>query len=75
MHVFLKAFGTLVIFLAVGVSCFIVGGVGLNSLLFTLPVAIPAVVGGALIAAVGAMLENLIAIRNLLIEQKYRTDA
>ena len=74
MHIFLKAFGTLVVFLAVGVSCFILGGMGLNSFLVTLPVTIPALVGGALIAAVGAMLENLIAIRNLLIEQKYRTD-
>lgn len=74
MHVFLKAFGTVVVFLAVGVCCFIVGGMGLNSLLITLPVAIPAIVGGALIASVGAMLENLIAIRNLLIEQKYRSE-
>lgn len=72
MHVFLKAFGSFIIFAAVGICCFVVGGTGVNSLIVTLPFALPAVLGGALIAAVGAMLENLIAIKDLLIEQKYR---
>lgn len=72
MHIFLKAFGSVIIFAAVGVCCFVVGGTGINSLVVTLPFALPAILGGALIAAVGAILENLIAIRDLLIEQKYR---